>query len=259
MSSFPFLARIAPLAWLAVAPFALACTAGGDVYVESHTGASQSSLACDVTPGEDVCARSFDGIIAPENRPAVVAVLASVTEFAGIAREAHDEIARACEAIVDGLGAARPIQPPGVDDKTRTKATCDAAVLAIGKVNRSSFSLAVSGAPCIDVPKPTCAAKDAPPSLYCPTASVTLTVSPDASARDATDGAALQKNLARIANVQRRVEQLARLTGPITARADALAEAGACRETAIGLVTNGIAEARASVELATSLMSAIAP
>ena len=259
MSSFAFFKKMAPLAWLAVAPFALACTAGGDVYVESHTGSSQSSLACNVAPGEDVCGRSFDGIIAPENRTAVVGSLALVTEFAGIARQAHDDIARACETLVDGLGATRPPQPPGVDDKARTKATCDAAIVAIGKVNRSSFSLAVAAPPCIDTPQPSCASKGAPPSIYCPTPSVTLTMSADASARDAADGAVLQKNLALVASVKGRAEALGRLTGAIAGTAATLADGGACTATAVRLATNGTADATTSIELAARLVSAIAP
>lgn len=244
---------------LAIAPFLFACTAGGDVYVESHNGSSQSSLACVVAPGEDLCARSFDGLITPERRPAVVPVLAAVAEFAGIAHEAQSDIARACEAIVEGLGVARPIPSPGVDEPTRVKATCDAAVLAIGSVNRSSFSLRVAAGTCVDVPRPSCAAEEIRPSIYCPAPSVTLAMNPTATVREASDGAVLQKNLASIANLKGRLEQMARLSAVITGRADALADAGACRVTAINLAVKGTTEVHASAELAAKLMSAIAP
>lgn len=257
MNSPTLLARVAPLALLA--PFALACTAGGDIYVESHAGSSQSSLACVVAPGEDICARSFEGIIAPEKRPAVVGALALVAEFAGIAREGRDEITRACEAIVGGLGGTRPTGAPGAGDNMRTKAICDAAFVAVGKVDRSSFSLGISPSKCIDVPHPSCATKDVAPGSSCGVVGVTLTMFPGASARAAADGVVLQKSLATLATFKTRLDALARLTGAITANASALADGEACAPSAVALIGGAIEEVRISAEVSSLLVGAIAP
>ncbi|HSO35032.1 MAG TPA: hypothetical protein VLT33_21040 [Labilithrix sp.] len=228
------------------------CSAGADIYVQpTKTDRSQCGLAA----GQDVCARAFDLGVAAGQQAKFVGFLESVTAFAGHAHEARDEVSRACESILDGLGAPRPAAATGANARDRARTACAAAEAAIAAEHeRSSFTLTASLPVCTKAPPPACASV-ASPRTKCGASSVTLTMHDGASDRARLAGGVLQKNLALFLDVKSRIEAASELTSAVAASAGDGAAGGdgalahACVTDAVALARDATDDISVAVEL----------
>ena len=258
MNQLAFIACAATFASFAL----LGCSSGGDIYVDSsNTGTSKSSLSCHVEPGEDVCARTFDDV-SSSTRPAIVSLLQSAADFAGVARDGRDELEHACQNLVAQLGAAPPTYPNGATANVHAKVTCDAAVAAIATVRQDAFTITVTTPACTNKPAPSCVINGEPRSS-CAGASVRLTLKDGATARDQAAGKALQENLAFAASTKTRLEMLAPISRALTGQelSDSVQGGGAggdaCLATARALALTGSEDVTAMTTLSSSLLGAI--
>ena len=247
----------------------LGCTAGDDVYIESHTGTSQSSLTCVLTAGEDVCSRKYGDLhvlIGPADQEAVIGLMSNVAELAGVTRDGRDELAVACATLVDKLGGTPLTFAPDVAANTRATALCDAAVAIIASVHRSTFSFTVSGGTCMpSIPAPSCAPKNAAERTGCSATAVTLTMNAGASPREVLEGTTLQKSLAVVVNEKSRLQRVVEISGLPDSGLDTRTRMGhgagtdACVHAATSLLAQGIEDAQTMATLVKKLSDAIAP
>ena len=235
-------------------------SAGDDVYVEPRTDQSQSSLRCTITPGENVCTRSWEDAFDASTRPDFLAAASAVVEWAGIARDGREQIVKACGSIIDALGATRPVLAPDAQDKERAKATCDVAVAAIGAVDRSAFSISVTPGTCTEVAPPACAVSTASPRKRCAPPTTIWTLKDGASARDTLVAEALGKNVAFALGAKALLEASAGLSSEVSGNADRLADGPAvCIPRLISMAQAAVDDTTTAAQLSGNIVSAIDP
>jgi len=239
------------------------CSAGADIYVEPTKTDRTSSGLCGLTPGQDVCARSFDLGVGADQHARFVGFLESTTAFAGTAQAARDEASRACETTLDGLGAPRPTLEASASVQDVARSLCSAAAAAVkAQTERDAFTLTTTASACAKVPPPACALDQAPRTRCAPSV-VTLTMHDGASAHAQTVGAVLQKSLALAFDVKSRFETAAELSSSLTATAGTTggesALAVSCAAEAVSLVDAATSDVGAAAQLSEQLVAAIQP
>jgi hypothetical protein len=256
--------RLACIIALGVGITTAGCTAAGDdVYVEAKTGSSQSSLGCQIQPGEYVCTRPFE-MLDSVARPGFVSVASAAAEFAGIAEEGRRHLSDACLWIIDALGAKRPVLDTSLSGNAWAIAYCDVALGALAAYDRSAVTIAITAGTCSDVPPVSCASGNAAPRKQC--AASTFEVAPSAAATShQTDVARVLAQAAAFAvDAKARLTALAALSSDVTRNSDRLADvsgpgASACVSAVTTLVTTGTEDSKTMASLSAKLVEAIGP
>ena len=256
-----------PLAALGVALLTCAagCSAGADIYVEPTKTDHTTSGLCGLLPEQDVCARTFDLGVGADQQARFVGFLESTTAFAATAHAARDEVAHACEAILDGLGARRPTVATSASVQDATRALCTAAEAAVkAQTERAAFTLTTTAPACARVPAPACAV-DRTPRTRCAPNVVTLTLLDGASPHAQAVGATLSKSLGLVLDVKSRLDAAAELTSAVAASSadgtvggdSALAQS--CMAEAVALASGATSDLQVAVQLSSVLVTAIEP
>ena len=241
------------------------CSAGSDIYVEPTKTDRTSSGLCGLTPDQDVCARTFALGVGADQQARFVGFLESTTAFASTAQAARDEMSRACEAILDGLGAPRPTVAATASVQDVARAYCGAAAAAVNaKTERSAFTLTAAAPACSSVPPPACAL-DRTPRPHCAPSVVTLTMHDGASADAQAVGSALLKSLGLVLDVKSRFEAAAARSSSFAENAAASSAGGdgtlaaSCTAGAVHLVRGAMSDIQTTTELSGQLLAAIQP
>jgi len=231
------------------------CSSGDDVYIE--TTATRSGL-CELSRGEDVCARSWSHVPV-ESRPEAVSWLQTIVTFSSEARTMLDELDAACTEMLGSLGVNAPVLEDHTTRAGSAVTNCQTASEAIRARRTTKLELVeLEGPSCENVPGPSCVLPLPPPQRVCTPARVTLERA--ASPADAELATAITPAFGRVAMTMERTEQLVDLSARITSmtRSDVQLALPECLVVnATSLASEASAEAKVAVEIVGDLSAAL--
>jgi hypothetical protein len=225
---------------------------GEDVEIESKNGIAQSALKCQVAPGEDVCAKSWD--FPDRDHADVVTFLASTASYAGIAHDALERLNTACVRMMSDLGAARSMGPANASLRVRAESECAALAPTIMRWH-GAFTFTIAPNRCTEQPRPTCARAGS--RKTCEPAVVTVVFTSEATEADRIVGASLQRNLATVVDVKTQLDAASDLVSELALVPKvSTTKSTSCLSTASAVVTSAKLDANIALHLASSIEDA---
>lgn len=221
----------------------LACSGGDDVVLAPST--TSSAVTCKVSPGEDICGRTFD--LPEKDRAHLVAFLQIAAIFAGEAHEAFERVFAACDAMGRDVGAVG-VSIPEADVITKRKASCQAVGKAIESLGAGAFVISAGAQSCTALEAPVCATSSryqVPARTRCDPPVVTVD-DQSGDPKRAAMAASLQRQLPELVWFRHQISQLTTLAHMFVTVGEQ--PPMACAAESVKLLTTAVAELQAAVE-----------
>ncbi|MBS2018648.1 MAG: hypothetical protein JST00_37625 [Deltaproteobacteria bacterium] len=232
------------------------CSGGDDVYIrEDRTAARETGPTCVVGSGEAACIDLASQTFPPT--PRTVEGIVALVDMHRIALRAVGTLSRACGAIVDELGVARPTAAPGDDLRASAERVCDVAQATI-RARRAGITIEPSLATC--GAQPDRAAETglvcASPDPKCLSASVLVWLGADRSPQSLALVATLERHLPAVLSVKTELERLAELTKRLPT--DATTELdGACVVGVVQMTTTALDHITTAARVSGSVLATL--
>lgn len=221
-----------------------------DVYI--HTESTRSGLSCQLAAGEDICTRDWNDVD-PAQRTKTLALLGSVTSFAGQAQEMLSSIELACTELAGKLEIAVPL--PTATVGAQATATCKAVSSAITKGRSGSWTVKGQPGSCTPTSAPSCIPTGTP-RVSCTPASVTLVVPETATDDERALAAKVEASFAKILEMKARLEVAVQTSGTFATNLDG--DVPTCVVPAMTtLVDNALQDVKLVAELTSTLAGSL--